>query len=238
MDPRRALSFGAVAATYDRSRPGYPAEAVRWVVGTDRPLRVLDVGAGTGKLTAALLGLGHEVVAVEPDDAMRALVPPAAEVLAGTAEQLPLPVGCVDAVVAGQAFHWFDVDRALPEMVRVLRPGGSVGLLWNVLDDDVPWVSDLCDLSGPADRASYLRMAEEPPFDGPAVGLTVPERLLVEHAQDVDADLLVDNLRSRSQIIVQGEAEREDLLRQARALAPAGRFPLPYVCGAWRSVRA
>jgi SAM-dependent methyltransferase len=238
MDPRRALSFGAVAATYDRARPAYPADAVRWAIGeAERPLRVLDVGAGTGKLTRVLLELGHRVVAVEPDDAMRALVPPAAETLAGSAEALPLPDGSVDAVVAGQAFHWFDVDRALPELVRVLRPGGRLGLLWNVLDDDVPWVSELCDLSGPADRATYARMVEQPPYDGPAVGLSVPERLLVAHAQELDAELLVDNLRSRSQVIVQSEREREELLRRARALAPAGRFALPYLCDTWRAVR-
>src|SRR5689334_20923777 len=114
MDPRRALSFGAAAAEYDAARPTYPAEAVRWTLPDDAH-RVLDLGAGTGKLTRVVLDLGLEAVAVEPDDAMRALIP--AESHAGTAEEIPLPDASVDAIVVGQAFHWFDPARALPEMV-------------------------------------------------------------------------------------------------------------------------
>lgn len=136
----QARSFGAVAAEYDRVRPGYPPEVVRWGLGDD-PRRVLDLGAGTGTLTRLLLGLGHDVVAVEPDPLMREqllAVTPGARVLAGSAEALPLPDGSVDAVLVAQAWHWTDHARAAVEVARVLRPGGVLVLLWNVRDAGHP----------------------------------------------------------------------------------------------------
>src|SRR3954464_7845825 len=160
MDPRRALSFGSAAAEYDAARPSYPAEAVQWAVGDAG--RVLDLGAGTGKLTRVVLDLGLEAVAVEPDDAMRALIP--AESYAGTAEEIPLPDGSVDAIVVGQAFHWFDAARALPEMVRVLRPGGRIGLFWNLYDDRLDWVASLCDLCETEARMTLSTELATPPF--------------------------------------------------------------------------
>jgi SAM-dependent methyltransferase len=195
---------------------------------------VLDLGAGTGKLTRALLALGMEVVAVEPDDAMRAVVP--TEALAGTAEDIPLPDASVDAVLVGQAFHWFDAERALPEMVRVLRPGGTVGLLWNLFDDRVPWVAELCSLWGAEDTMSVLEPFG-PPFDGPAIGLSPAERLLVPHSHHMDRDLLEENLRSRSAFILMSEDERQQRLQKARSLVPDS-FALPYVCNCWRAVKA
>jgi SAM-dependent methyltransferase len=233
MDPRRALSFGAAASSYDAGRPGYPAEAVRWTL-PDRVDRVLDLGAGTGKLSQAVAALGLDVVAVEPDEAMRALVP--VEALAGTAEQIPLPDASVDAVLVGQAFHWFDPALALPEMRRVLRPGGSIGLFWNLYDDAVPWVSQLVDLYAAEDRASYL--AELPaPFDGSPLGLAA-EHLLVPHTHAMTRDLLVENLRSRSPILLMSEQERDRTLARARELAPADEFEIPYLCSTWRYLPA
>src|SRR5215218_9289383 len=126
----RAASFGSVGGEYERGRPSYPTEAVAWLVGTD-PLRVVDLGAGTGKLTRRLLALGHDVVAVEPAPGMLEQLEvelPAVTALAGTAEAIPVADGDADAVVAGQAFHWFDAERALPEVARVLCPGGRLGL--------------------------------------------------------------------------------------------------------------
>ncbi|SDC43783.1 Methyltransferase domain-containing protein [Geodermatophilus telluris] len=142
---RRRTSFGSVAADYAALRPGYPADAVAFLLG-DRPLRVLDLGAGTGLLTDALLAAGHEVVAVDPSpemlDQLRARHP-GVPAHVGGAEDVPLADGSVDAVVAGQAAHWFDPDAAAPELRRVLRPGGVVGFVWNVRDERVPWVAAL-----------------------------------------------------------------------------------------------
>ena len=126
-----AKGFSSAADIYERGRPGYAPEAVSWLcerlgIGPERT--VLDLAAGTGKLTRDLVPSGARVIAVEPLDEMRAhleRVVPAAESLAGTAEQIPLADGSVDAVVCAQAFHWFDPERALPEIHRVLRPGGE-----------------------------------------------------------------------------------------------------------------
>ena len=232
MDPARALSFGSVAQTYDRARASYPQEAVAWVL---EPLqagaraRVLDLGAGTGRLTSVLLGLGVDVIAVEPDDAMRALVPAGATALEGTAEQVPLPDQSVDAVLVGQAWHWFDHQQALAQVHRVLRPGGVLGLLWNVFDDAVPWVADLVALTAARDRLSARD--DESPYDGEPV----PERREFPHRQAMTRDLLVDNLASRSGTVLLAPADREDLLRRVRDLAPAEAFELPWVCDTWRA---
>lgn len=152
---RRASSFGSHASAYHRHRPDYPAGAIDWALG--RPasrLRVLDLAAGTGKLTAGIVAAGHDVVAVEPDAAMLAELSSwvhtsgsAVTALAGTAEEIPLPDACVDAVLAGQAFHWFAPDRALPEIGRVLRPGGPLAALWNYQDNGVDWVAGLRSVS-------------------------------------------------------------------------------------------
>jgi SAM-dependent methyltransferase len=123
-------SFGAAAAAYAEHRPGYAEAAVRWALEPVRdrqPVRVADIGAGTGKLTMTLAGLGAEVTAVEPDPQMLAELRramPAVRLVPGSAERIPLPDASLDAVLAGQAMHWFDMDRALPEIARVLRPGG------------------------------------------------------------------------------------------------------------------
>lgn len=143
------VGFGRSADAYERGRPGYPDEAVALlaqVLDLRAGRRVVDVGAGTGKLTRALLRTGAEVVAVEPVAQMRrrfAEALPGVEVLAGTADDLPLGDAEVDAVVAGQAFHWFATHETLAEFARVLRRGGRLGLIWNARDRTVPWVARL-----------------------------------------------------------------------------------------------
>ena len=145
--PERAASFARVADAYERARPGYPADAVLWLAG-ETPCDVVDLGAGTGKLTRSLAALGHHVVAVEPLaemlDRLRAAVPGATAVV-GSAESMPLPDASVDVVACAQAFHWFDPGPALAEMARVLRPGGRIALVWNVRDERVPWVDEMSD---------------------------------------------------------------------------------------------
>ncbi len=135
-----ARGFGSAADVYERARPGYATDAVAWVcdrLGIEAGRTVLDLGAGTGKLTRDLVSTGARLIAVEPLDEMRAKLVeavPEAEALAGTAEQLPLPDASVDAVVSAQAFHWFKADEALPEIHRVLRPGSALALVWNSRD--------------------------------------------------------------------------------------------------------
>ena len=156
-----ASSFGAAAGAYAEHRPDYARAAVRWALEAAPGPRVLDLGAGTGKLTATLAALdaeigaeaGAEVVAVEPDPAMLAELRrslPGVHALAGSAEAIPLPDNSVDAVLAGNAMHWFDMAVAGPEIARVLAPGGVLAGLWNLMDDRVEWVAGLARISGSA----------------------------------------------------------------------------------------
>jgi len=150
-----AVGFERGAAEYERGRPGYPADALEVLVrelGIERGTRVLDLAAGTGKLTRALVAHGADVIAVEPVRAMRealASALPGVRVLAGTAEQLPLAPAVVDAVTVAQAFHWFDGERALAEIHRVLRPGGRLGLVWNKRDQSDPLQARVSELIEP-----------------------------------------------------------------------------------------
>ncbi|MGC4895043.1 class I SAM-dependent methyltransferase [Micromonospora sp. DT31] len=151
-DPTAALSFGAAAAEYDRFRPRYPEAALRWALDGRHAARVVDLGAGTGILTRGLLALADDggpvahVVPVEPDPGMRAhlaAATPGTSALAGSAEALPLPDGSADAVLVGQAYHWFDRASAHAEVARVLCPGGTFAPVWNVRDEGVGWVAEL-----------------------------------------------------------------------------------------------
>jgi SAM-dependent methyltransferase len=141
----RALSFGTVSEDYARFRPGPAAAAVQWLVPPGARA-VVDVGAGTGGLTAQLPARVEEVTAVEPDERMRAVLArrvPEATVLAGAAEALPLAGASQDAVLASSAWHWVDPERAVPEAARVLRPGGTLGVVWTGMDREVAWVDEL-----------------------------------------------------------------------------------------------
>ena len=207
---------------------------------------VLDLGAGTGKLTSVLLDLGLDVTAVEPDDAMRALVDPRATGLAGTAERVPLADASVDGVLVGQAWHWFDPASAVAEVRRVLRPGGTLGLLWNLLDDGVPWCAEVARLVGMEDRLSALcgNPGGDPdggdPDGGDSDGGDPPAagfgwtRHVEAFGQPADVGLLLDNLRSRSVMILRTPDERAALLAAVRTVIPPGSFEVPWVCVAWR----
>lgn len=149
---KQATSFGGAAAAYAEHRPDYPIAAVRWGLSgaVKAPVNVLDLAAGTGKLTTALVELGLTVTAVEPDEQMLAELRrlPAITALDGHAERIPIETASVDAVFVGQAFHWFDAGPALTEISRVLRPGGVLVPLWNYDELSVPWVSEFGELFG------------------------------------------------------------------------------------------
>ncbi|HEU4347237.1 MAG TPA: methyltransferase domain-containing protein [Actinoplanes sp.] len=233
------------AETYERGRPDYAASAVDFILAPlrGRPgLRALDLGAGTGKLTRLFTDRGVDTVAVEPAGGMREVLAravPAAAVLPGSAEAIPVPDSSLDLVVAGQAFHWFDRELALPEIARVLRPGGVLGILYNARDDRVAWVRALSELIGEtADHAS-VTAHYVPPDLGPLFGPAELHR--TPHEQPMDAGLLVDMVASRSYAIGMAPADRDRLLAQVAELArthPAlvGRqhFSMPYVTTAER----
>jgi SAM-dependent methyltransferase len=241
-DARRqhASSFGAAAADYAEHRPDYSPAAVRWALAAAPGPRVLDLGAGTGKLTGTLVALGADVIAVEPDPAMlaelrRAL--PDVRALAGGAEAIPLPDASVDAVLAGNALHWFDMAVAGPEMARVLGPGGVLAGLWNVLDDRVGWVAGLERVSGPAvigprDTFSSWRAATA----GLAGRFGAPEQAEFPHGQRRTAGSLVATLATRAGVLVMPAREREATLDRIRAhLADRrGEFVLPLLTGVLR----
>lgn len=244
-------SFGAAAPAYAEHRPDYAQAAVRWALEPAPGPRVLDLGAGTGKLTAALVALGAEVVAVEPDPAMlaelgRAL--PAVRALPGSAEAVPLPDASVDAVVAGNAMHWFDMDVAGPEIARVLAPGGVLAGLWNVFDNQVDWVAQLERVSGsaaigPRDTRSSWR-AETAGAHLPRAGLVArfgsPEQTEFPHGQRRTADSLVATFATKAGVLVMPEQEREATLDPIRAFLTGrpetahGEFTLPMLTGVQR----
>ena len=244
-----ATSFGAAAATYERGRPPYPPQALDWLLPPGAR-RVLDLGAGTGKLTRQLVARGLDVLAVEPLEGMReqlSRVLPGTPVLDGSAEQIPLPDGAVDAVLAAQAWHWVTPERAAPEVARVLRPGGTLGLVWNERDDREPWVAELnriVEEQGNKLAADGMRAGNDhhQPRVGPPLGPL--ELHQVPWVHDTSADELLDMVASRSYVILLPRQQREALLASVRRLAEthtalAGQpaIALPYVTWCWRSRR-
>jgi SAM-dependent methyltransferase len=232
-------AFADVAGAYERGRPGYPEAAVRWMVGK-KPLAVVDVGAGTGKLTRALVALGHRVVAVEPLDEMRAELAaalPAVHALQGSAEAIPLFDGAADVVTSAQAFHWFDHDNALPEIARVLRPGGRLALVWNSRDDRDPWMERLSAIIG---NESIEESDVVPVLD--ASGLFGPvETAVFSFVQTLDRDGLLDLVLSRSYLAKLPPPEREPVLDAVGALydetAKSEGVKLAYVTECFRAER-
>jgi SAM-dependent methyltransferase len=244
-------SFGAAATAYAEHRPDYAGAAARWALGTAPGTRVLDVGAGTGKLTAALLELGADVVAVEPDPSMLAELRrllPSARAMAGSAESLPLPEASVDAVLAGQALHWFDMAVAGPEIARVLVPGGTLAGLWNVYDDRIDWVAGFDRISeGSAGVTLSNWRAEEGDAHLAAIelpGLFSPaERAEFPHAQGRTTDSLLATIATHSELLVMPDDARTDLLGRIREYleshpqTASGEFTLPIVTGVLRARR-
>ncbi|MGW3043365.1 class I SAM-dependent methyltransferase [Kitasatospora sp. NPDC001159] len=246
-----ASSFGAAAAAYAEHRPDYAQDAVRWALDPAPGPRVLDLGAGTGKLTATLIAMGVEVIAVEPDPAMLTELRcslPAVRALSGSAEAIPLPDASVDAVLSGNAMHWFDMAVAGPEIARVLAPGGVLAGLWNVMDDRAEWVAGLARVSGsaaigPRDTPASWRAetaGAHLPKNGAAARFGSPEQALFPHGQRRTADSLVETLGTRAGMLVMPEPEREAALGRIREFLAGrpetahGEFTLPMMTGVLR----
>ena len=244
-------SFGRAATAYAEHRPDYAQAAVCWALERAPGPRVLDVGAGTGKLAATLVALGVEVVAVEPDPAMlselrRAL--PGVRALPGSAEAVPLPDASVDAVLAGNAMHWFDMDVAGPEIARVLVSGGILAGLWNVFDNRVDWVAGLERVSGgaaigPRDTFSSWRAETSEVHlsnSGSLAQFGSPEQAEFPHGQRRTADSLVATLATKAGMLVMPEQEQEATLGRIRAFLASrpetarGEFTLPMLTGVVR----
>jgi SAM-dependent methyltransferase len=230
-------SFEQVADVYERARPEYPSDAVAWVADELdlRPGRtVLDLGAGTGKLTRALVQTGAGVVAVEPGEQMLSQlrrVVPEAEALHGAAEEIPLPEGSVDAATMGQSFHWFRHDVALPELHRVLRRGGGIALLWNWRDQESELqerLNGLIEPFVPAGRNRGPAWAE--PLDASPL-FSPSEKREFRFSQRLDAQALVDRIGSISFVAAAPAERRADLVERVRDLVAieGGAVDLPYV---------
>ena len=243
---RRASSFGAQAAAYAAYRPTYPAALIEWglapVRDTDAP-RVLDLAAGTGKLTEGLLAQGVDVVAVEPDPAMLAELTgrfPHVTTHRGTAERIPLPDASVDAVFVGQALHWFDLTAAVPEIRRVLRPGGALVPVWNAFDDRVPWVAELCVLTGTVAWSANEQEVTKPPAELLELGEVATT--VVAHRLHRTVDSLVNMVATQSNMLTSTPERRAttlDRLREflrAEPATAAGEFDVPLVAFGMRVV--
>jgi SAM-dependent methyltransferase len=232
-DPEHALSFGRNVGDYERGRPGYPDEAVDWILAETAPHAVVDVGAGTGKFTASLVARGLAVTAVDPDATMleklRANLPGVAA-LAGSAESIPVPDASADLVTFAQAWHWVDAPAASVEVARVLRPGGALALVWNIRDPDVDWVAALGEVMGSSEAELYNSV--DPDVAAPLSPSGYAE---FRWENPLSRDELLAMVTSRSYVITMEPEEREALLADLDALLAthpdlAGRteYRMPY----------
>ncbi len=229
-------SFGPIADAYDRARPSYPEEAVAWMTGSGSSV-VLELGAGTGKLTQVLHDAGHDVLATDPLHEMLTLLArnvPVKHVVAG-AEHIPLRSRSVDLVVCGQSFHWFDHDIALPEIARVLRPGGIIALVWNTYDEGIPWVRRLKQLLSPQPPEERAMPLMSTPYFG------FVDKKQFRFWQPHTAATLADLTRSVSHVATMNESDRAGVLAKVDQLyAEYGRghdgMLLPWVTRCYRAV--
>jgi SAM-dependent methyltransferase len=243
---RRADSFGAQAEAYAEHRPDYPVAAIRWALeplGTTERLDVLDLAAGTGKLTAGLVAEGHRVTAVEPNEQMLSeLVRRVHDVraLPGHAEHIPVPDQTIDAVFVGTAFHWFDQEKALPEIARVLRPGGVLAAMWLDTDPDVAWLEEFQQLSNTSvesQRQDPVDVMAHPSF-GPAEHAVFPH---VHRRDSPEATVAWINTHSRMLVIDDEEraAVNDKMLAflRERPETSNGPFDVPLLSQVFRTVR-
>lgn len=237
-DRAHAASFRENADGYDAHRPSYPIETVRWLLGDARD--VVDVGAGTGKLTAELLGLGASVTAVDPSaDMLRVLGErmPQAVRLDGSAEAIPVADGSTDLVTFAEAWHWVDVEPATREVLRVLRPGGRLGLIWNTRDESIPWVDAL---SAAMHRGLHEASAYRPTL---GAGLTIAAKREQRWTQPTTREGIIDLATTRSYYLTASAEEKTAMLDRVRRVLDAHpetrgeQILLPYVTEAWLAER-
>lgn len=247
MENARALSFGQSAKLYDDSRPAYPQAAVEWMVAKGdsthaEPLPVLDLAAGTGKLTEVLDRAGYEVIGVEPDLNMSTLIRhklPHVLVLEGRDTDIPLPDSCVSSVLVAQAWHWFDAEQASKEIARVLTRGGSLGILWNVYDESVDWVREFQRLLRQGDSRDATRSTPTVEFDVPSARFSAPQERDFHWTWERTPEQLVALANSSSWFLSLPAQERGSLSAQILELGrvhsepSTGRVALPYVTQAY-----
>jgi SAM-dependent methyltransferase len=242
--PRRELGARGFAdgATYQAARPGYPAAALEYLVrslGLGPQARVVDLGAGTGLLTAQLRERFDDVTAIEPSAGMRDVLGASVNgvrVLEGRDVAMPLPDAAVEAVFVAQAFHWFDAPRALAEIRRVLVDGGGLGLLWNNRDESVGWVADFSRAMR-WDRCSpYVAGTDYAPVLAAGAFARIA-RCGFRHVQHVDRRQLYQRVLSTSYVAVMGNDERRELMADVRAVVEALEEPIafPYVTDVYRA---
>lgn len=234
------LGFERQADAYERGRPGYPPEAIDWIaqqLSLQPGGTVLDVGAGTGKLTRALMRFGAEVIAIEPLAAMRGVLErelPGVRVLDGTAEAIPLAGASADAVLVGQAFHWFDARQALEEFHRVLGPGGRLALVWNLRDRNQPLQRAIDGITEPLRRDTPSQAQRDwPAVVAEAEQFALGQKLRLPFELEVAPETFVDRLMSISFIAALDGPEREEVLARVKALAAEHPEPWAYVCEAY-----
>jgi ubiquinone/menaquinone biosynthesis C-methylase UbiE len=233
--------YSLEASRYERGRPEYPTELSSWLtstLGLGPNKRAVDVGAGTGKFTRLLLATRASVVGVEPIEAMRHELArlPNVEVLSGTAQHLPLPDASADAIVCAQAFHWFAQSEVLDEFARVLKPGGRLGLVWNVRDESFDWVKRITDIITPfeGDAPRFYKGDWKKPFPHPAFTALQETAFKYEH-EGTPEEVIIDRFMSVSFLAVLPPDEKagvrselEDLIASHPELAGQGVVKFPY----------